>query len=345
MSPSTKKMLVAAALGVAAYQGARALLRRSRWISLSNRVAIVVGGSRGLGLAIARRLAAEGAKVAICARTKDDLSAAAKELRDLTPDILSFEVDVREPAEVAQMVEDVRSAWGEVDLLFNVAGVMMVGPMEEMTVDDFQEAMQTNYFGPLHTMLAIGPSMRARGFGRIVNIASIGGKQAVPHMAAYDGSKFALVGLSKAVRTEFAKDGVLVTTACPTLMRTGSPRNAEFKGRHREEYAWFSIGGSLPFFSVSAEKAAKQVVEACQYGDAECFVSNLLNPPVLAATWAPQLTQEVLEIINRLLPGPGGIGKHAARGYESQSWFSPSWLTALQDQAAKEYNQLRPRPR
>jgi short-subunit dehydrogenase len=168
--------------------------------------------------------------------------------------------------------------------------------------------MQINCFGPLHMILAVLPFMRRRGFGRIVNVASIGGKQAVPHLLPYDASKFALVGLSTGLRTELARENILVTTANPTLMRTGSPRNAIFKSRHREEY-----------------------------------VTNLLNPAVMATQLAPTLTTEVLAIVNRFLPGFGGIGQQARWGYGSQSAVSPSVLTALADQAAKRNNQMRPR--
>lgn len=345
MLPAARNGLAFAGLGLAGYFAAKAVLRQRRWIDLNGKTAIVTGGSRGLGLAIARELAAGGVKVAICARTKEDLDEATADVRRFGTQVSAHVVDVRDRGSVWQFVKEVEDQWEKIDLLFNVAGVMTVGPIDEMTIEDFQSAMQTNCFGPLHMMLACAPAMRKRRFGRIVNIASIGGKQAVPHMAPYDASKFALVGLSKALRTEFAQDNVLVTTACPTLMRTGSPRNAEFKGRHREEYAWFNIGGALPLISVSAERAAKQVIAACQYGDAECFIANYFNPPVWAATLAPSLTQEMFELINQFLPAAGGIGQKALRGYESESAVSPSWLTSLQDAAAKEFNQMRPRTR
>ena len=98
--------------------------------------------------------------------------------------------------------------------------------------------------------------MRRRGEGRIANIASIGGKISVPHLVPYSASKFALVGLSEGLRAELAKDGIAVITICPGLMRTGSPRHAIFKGRHRAEYAWFSISDALPLVSMDADRAA-----------------------------------------------------------------------------------------
>ena len=344
MRISTKDLMVLGGLGLGAIWLGQQAVRRSRWFSFRGKTAIVAGGSRGLGLIVARKLAQAGANVAICARTEDDVETAIGELRERGASVLGVACDIRNRDEVNGFVEQVVAKWGAVDALFNVAGVMQVGPLDEMTLDDFHEAMDINCWGALHTVLAVLPIMRRRQFGRIVNIASIGGKRAVPHMLPYDASKFALVGLSTGLRTELAKDGILVTTACPTLMRTGSPRNASFKGRHRQEYAWFSIGGSLPLVSVDAEWAAEQVIEACQHGDGELYITNFFNPPVLAAELFPALTNEILAIINRFLPSPGGIGRRTAFGYESQSSASPSMLTAMNEQAAAEHNQLRPRP-
>ncbi|MEJ7710408.1 MAG: SDR family oxidoreductase [Pyrinomonadaceae bacterium] len=140
------------------------------------------------------------------------------------------------------MVQRVTETLGGIDVLINNAGLIQVGPLEVMTLEDYEEAMRTHFWAPLYTILAVLPQMRRRQEGRIVNISSIGGKIAVPHLVPYSASKFALVGLSTGLRTELAKDKIVVTTVSPGLIRTGSPRNATFKGKHREEYAWFSIG-------------------------------------------------------------------------------------------------------
>lgn len=138
-----------------------------------------------------------------------------------------------------------------------------------MTLKDYEDAMKTHFWGPLYAMMAVLPEMRARRAGRIVNISSIGGKVGVPHLAPYCASKFPLTGLSQALHAELATDGIKVTNVCPGLMRTGSPRNATFKGQHRAEYAWFTISDSLPFTSISAERAARQILAACKRGEAE----------------------------------------------------------------------------
>src|SRR5690606_35973931 len=139
---------------------------------------------------------------------------------------------------------------------------IQVGPLEVQTQEDFEDAMQVHFWGPFYAMQNVIPEMRARGEGKIVNISSIGGKVAVPHLAPYCASKFALAGLSGAMNAELAKDGIDVTTVCPGLMRTGSHINAIFKGKNEQEFALFSIANALPVASVSAESAAGEIVEA-----------------------------------------------------------------------------------
>src|SRR5262249_17300153 len=162
--------------------------------------------------------------------------------------------DVTNQDQVQAAVDAVLARWGRIDVLINNAGTISVGPAETMTAEDYEVAMRTHFWGPLYMTLAVLPGMRQRREGRIVNISSIGGKVSVPDLVPYNASKFALVGLSEGLQAELAKDGIVVTTVCPGLMRTGSPRNALFKGQHRAEYVWFSISDSLPILSMSAEK-------------------------------------------------------------------------------------------
>jgi len=225
-------------------------------------------------------------------------------------------------------------------VLVNNAGVITMGPVETMTLDDFHHAMDVNFWGAVHAIYAALPTMRARGSGRIVNITSIGGKVSVPHLSPYCASKFALVGLSEGLRAELAHDGILVTTVCPGLMRTGSPRNADFKGQHQSEYAWFSISDALPGLSMDAERAARRIVRACARGEPEIILTAPAKLAVRVQGAMPGIVGELLGLANRLLPAPGGIGRAAAKGHESESTLSPSWLTRLSDAAAERHNQM-----
>jgi NAD(P)-dependent dehydrogenase (short-subunit alcohol dehydrogenase family) len=340
MNDSTRRNVLLAAAGAGAFLGLRLLTRAAREMDLRDRVVLITGGSRGLGLVLAREFARHGCRLALCARNPDELQQAVAELQDAGANVIGVPCDVTRGNEVASMVDSVRYHFGRIDVLVNNAGIIEVGPMEEMTATDYEKAMQTHFWGPLYTTLAVVDDMRRRRSGRILNIASIGGKVAVPHLLPYSASKFALVGFSEGLRAELAGHGVLVTTAIPGLMRTGSPRNATFKGQNRLEYAWFSIGDSLPGLSISAVSAARRLVKAVKYGEAEVILSL---PAKLAATFNgvfPGLTTELLSVVNKLLPGPGGIGMATARGSESESALAPSILTTLSDQAALENNEV-----
>jgi short-subunit dehydrogenase len=282
----------------------------------------------------------KGARVTICARDAEELDAAAAGLCQLGGTVMTATCDVTDLAQVIAMVEAVREQMGGIDVLVNNAGIISVGPLEEMRLADFEEAMATNYWAALYATLAVLPAMRARGAGRIVNISSIGGKLSVPHLLPYSASKFALTGLSEGLRAELKKDGITVTTICPGLMRTGSPRNATFKGKHRAEYAWFAISDALPLTSMSAERAARRIVRACERGEAEVVLSGQAKLAVKFHALFPGLTADLLGQVNRLLPAPGGIGSEQATGEASASRLAPSWLTTLSDEAAIRNNQI-----
>lgn len=320
--------------------GVRTAIRLKRRIGLRNKVVLITGSSRGLGLVMAREFAAAHANVVICARDSEELDRARRELREYGADVLGVMCDVTKRNQVEGMIEGVTRHFGRIDILVNNAGTIAVGPMETMTLQDYEESMALHFWAPLYATLAVLPQMKQRKAGRIVNIASIGGKIAVPHLLPYSAGKFALVGFSEGLRSELEKDGIYVTTVCPGLMRTGSPRNATFKGQYRKEYAWFTISDSLPLASMSARTAARRIIRACRNGEAEVML-NL--PARIAATIHgifPGMTSELNAWIHGMLPEEGGIGRERARGFESESEWAPSKLTALTEQAARENNQL-----
>jgi NAD(P)-dependent dehydrogenase (short-subunit alcohol dehydrogenase family) len=331
---------MAAALALGAFLGARALISARRSYDLRGRVVLITGGSRGLGLALAREFAGRGSRVAVCARDADELERARLDLEGRGAQVLALACDITDGARVDAVVRDVTSQWGRIDVLVNDAGVIQVGPLDTLTREDYEDAMRTHFWGPLNTIMAVLPQMRARRDGRIVNISSIGGKISVPHLLPYSASKFALTGLSEGLRAELARENVLVTTVCPGLMRTGSPRNAQFKGKHRAEYAWFSIADATPVLTTSAESAARRIVDACRNGDAELVFPFLTTLAVGFHGLLPGVTSDILGLVNRALPDADGAGTARVRGAESQSKLSPSPLTALGDRAAARNNEL-----
>ena len=281
MDTITRRALTTAAFAAGTYAVARATICWLRKYDFRNRLVVITGGSRGLGLLLARHLARQEAALVICARDDEELANAEEELRNIAPYVAAYTCDLTQPEEITELFNRIRREIGSVDVLINNAGVIHVGPLETMTADELHEAMATHFWAPYLCSQQVLPEMRRRRQGRIVNIASIGGKIAVPHLVPYCASKFALVGLSKCMRSELVKDGIYVTTVCPGLMRTGSPRHGQFKGNHRAEYAWFSISGALPLASMNADRAAQQIISACKYGRAEVTLSL---PAKLAAT-------------------------------------------------------------
>ena len=345
MSKSMSKSITRSILRVGLLAGAglalRGLVRHRRRIELAGKIVVVTGGSRGLGLVLSRELLRRGARVAICARDEDELDRARTQLASQGA-VFASVCDLTSRSDIHRFLTEVRDELGPIDVLINNAGVMVVGPAELMTLDDYEEAMRTHLWGPLHAMSFVIPEMRQRGGGRIVNIASIGGKIALPHMVPYSASKFALVGLSAGMRAELAKDGVYVTTACPGLMRTGSPRNAAFRGNHRAEYAWFDIADNLPVLSMSAERAARRILDACEYGEPEVVTTLPAKLAVLASAIAPSAVQEIVSVVGRLLPAPRPGSRQRHTGAESESALAPSILTALGDAAAQRNNEIKP---
>ena len=309
------RLLMGAALGAAIF-GARSVSRRRRRIEFAGRVACITGGSRGLGFALARELAASGARLALVARDEVELADARRRLLESgASDVITLALDIGRPHRTRVIADTVREAFGRIDILINNAGTVQVAPLENLTRDDFEETMQVHFWAPLELILACLPTMRAQGFGRIVNIASIGGRVAVPHMAPYCASKFALAGLSDALRPELRRHGIRVTTVSPWLMRTGSHIHAVIKGQHQAEYRWFSTLDDMPLLSMDAERAARRIIDACRHGDPQLVLGLPARLAVLAEAIAPTLMSEAMALVNRALPGPSE-DRRALKGYE-----------------------------
>jgi NAD(P)-dependent dehydrogenase (short-subunit alcohol dehydrogenase family) len=338
---TAESILTAAAVGVGLCAATTAAVRWSRRFDFRGKVVLITGGSRGLGLVLARQFASEGAKVAICARDMEEIHRAIEDLAGRGTEILGVACDVTSQEDVSRMVAEVVERFGGVDVLVNNAGTIAVGPVETMTVADYEEAMKTHFYGPLYATLAVLPHLRERGGGRIVNVSSIGGKIAVPHLVPYSASKFALVGFSEGLRAELQKDNIFVTTVCPGLMRTGSPRNAFFKGQHRKEYTWFHVSDAIPGSSMCAMRAARQIVNACRYGRAEIVLSIQAKAAATLFALFPGISTQIAGMLNQfVLPAPGGIGEMRARGHESETPLTKSWLTRLSRLAERENNEV-----
>lgn len=326
-------------LGLVATAAALSVRRlRARRFDLRGKVVLITGGSRGLGLVLAREYARRGAQLALFARDPAELERAENELARRGASAIAIPCDIGDEEQVGRAVREVMARFGRIDVVVNNAGEIEVGAFETMEHVDWERAMSTNFWGALHVTSAVAPYMKIQKAGRIVNISSIGGLVAVPHLLPYCASKFALTGLSYGLRAELAKDGIVVTTICPWLMRTGSPPNAFFKGDRAAEYAWFAISDALPILSMSAERAARRIVRASNRGVARLILTPQGKIAAAMQQLAPGFFSAAIGVVNRILPESTDKSP-PRRGFESRSPKLPAWLTALGDRASERNNE------
>jgi NAD(P)-dependent dehydrogenase (short-subunit alcohol dehydrogenase family) len=328
------------ALGTVACAAAAFLaLRPSPDYRLDGKVVLVTGGSRGLGLILAREFVARAAIVAICARNEQELMRVREELAAVGEKFLALQCDLSDNDQVVAMIGKVEKQFGPIDVLVNNAGTIQVGPLENQHLDDFHAAMRANFWSAVHSTLAVMPGMKQRHSGRIVNITSIGGKISVPHLLPYSASKFALIGFSKGLRAELAKDGITVTTVVPGLMRTGSPRNVEVAGQHAKEYSWFILGDSLPGASMDAKRAARKIVDACVAGTGELILGAAAQFGAVLEALAPNFVSAIMGVMNQwMLPAPGESHQRKKR-FEAENTITNTFLTSLTREAEFKNNE------
>jgi short-subunit dehydrogenase len=302
MRKEEKKILLYTLMGTCIFLATKSLTRKKVEFDFSEKTILITGGSRGLGLTMAKMFLQKKAKVAICARDRDELDLAEKELLKIGSSVMAITCDVTKKDQVKAMVRSINKTYGHLDVLVNNAGNFHVGPMEAMDYQDFDEALDTHFWAPLHTTLAILPQMKKNGGGRIINISSLGGKISIPHMLPYSSSKFAMTGFSEGLHAELKKHNIIVTTACPALTRTGGRNFTKAKGDILNEFDWFNSAETLPFISTSAEYAAKEIINACALGKAEIIITFPAKLLVALHGIFPGTINELLTVFNKFLP-------------------------------------------
>jgi short-subunit dehydrogenase len=333
------------ATAVATLTGAVLTGRRAQ-DDIRGEVAVVTGASRGLGLLLARELARHGCPLIICARDAAELERAAGQLRAAGAEVTAVACDVTDEASARLLVDTALERYGRLDIVISNAGIIQVGPVEAGQVGRYEAALNTMALAPVRLALAALPVMRRQEHGRIVTIASIGGKLSVPHLLPYSTAKFAAVGFSEGLRAELGRGPVTVTTVVPGLMRTGSHLQARFTGQAGKEFTWFALGASLPLVSMDAERAARQIIGAVRRRRPEVILTPAAQLVSRIAGLAPGLTSEMLHQVQRLaLPAPAGQpakGDQPVPGYG----LNPSLprkafdrLTTLGRAAAARYNE------
>jgi NAD(P)-dependent dehydrogenase (short-subunit alcohol dehydrogenase family) len=340
MTRTEKNLFLAAGAGlltlglIAAFRAAR-----PRY-NVNGKVALVTGGSRGLGLLLARELASEGAKVAICARNSEELRKAEILLKKYSEHILPLQCDLLDVLQIKGMFESIRNTWDPVEILVNNAGIILSAPVETLSVEDFELSMKTHFWAPLLCIREVLPDMMHLRAGRIINISSIGGKVPVPHLLPYTASKFALTGLSEGLYTELKKFSITVTTVCPSLMQTGSAIQAFVKGKKEKEFALFASAAAMPGFSMDAEIAAKKIFRSIVRGDGELLLGWPSKIAAAVHGISPEMTLSGMSAINSLLPGAEKIPDEVSQGKTISQHLIPSFLRKKLNRASLKYNEI-----
>ncbi len=288
---------------------------------------LITGGSRGLGRGIAREAVSQGAKVTLVARKFEELANARQILISEYPyaEVCTVIADVTHKDQLENAFQEAKNAFGIIDVIVNNAGAISVGPFESTTLSDFEAQMKLHLYAVIESTQLILPHFLLRGGGRIINICSLGGRVAVPHMLPYDASKFALAGFSQGVATELARQNIIVTTVYPTLMKTGSPIQAVFKGDHEKEFAWFEAADNFPGITMSVASAAKKILQASADGDSELVPSILGRARILGSAVLPEIMNATMEIMANLMPrGQSGVRQ---TGHQSRALFDSSIVT------------------
>jgi short-subunit dehydrogenase len=326
--------------------GSAALLTSSfrKNFSLDGHRVLITGGSRGLGLSLAWNLLERGAKVTLVARDYAELARGRELLlRDFPgADIFIISCDITQERSLHSSLSQAIEHMGGVDLLVNNAGAIMVGPFETMKAEDFRSQIEIHLMAPLNAIQYMLPRFIEQGGGRVLNICSLGGKVAVPHMLPYDASKFALSGFAQGASAELSKYGVKITTAYPTVMRTGSPIQAIFKGDQSKEFGWFYTLDNLPLLSMSADRAAKKILDAVESERTEIILSLPAQARSMLGALFPETMNSLMELAARLLPN--GKSMKAIKGSEIRERVSRSWwgqkLTHQTSKVEAMYNQV-----
>ncbi len=238
---------------------------------------LITGASHGIGKATALLFAKKGYDVVLAARTLEPLEAIAQTIRDLGVSALSVPTDTRDVQQVDSLVKKALSVYGSIDVLVNNAGICMSGPMENSSLSDWQQVIDTNLWGYIYTIHTLLPHFLERGSGTIVNVGSFGGKIPLPYMSAYCTSKYAVTGLTETLRLELEPKGIHVCGVHPSATRTDFIPRAIFRGKDepaaQERRQQMDQLLQTPVAS-DAEDVAKAIWDGVQHRRSEIVVGS-----------------------------------------------------------------------
>jgi len=236
-------------------------------MNFKNKVVVITGASSGIGEAAAEKFAKKGANIVLVARRKDKLEEVEKKLSKYSVKILVQVCDVSDKEQVKQMSEKVIDIFSRIDVLVNNAGFVIYGKVEELSIEDIESQMQTNYFGTINCTKYFLPHFLKQNFGHIVNVASVGGSFGVPGIASYCATKFAMLGFSEGLHHELHRTNVGVTVVSPIMVRTSLFDHPSFKNFTRRATG----------ISLSSETVANAIIKAANSPRLEIVVPSFVR--------------------------------------------------------------------
>ena len=198
---------------------------------------LITGASQGIGKATALLFAKNGYDLVLASRRVEPLTAAAQEVQALGQKVLAVPCDVKDPQQIANLVNKTLAEYGSIDVLVNNAGIYSSGTVEDFSLEDWHQTIDTNLWGYIHTIHALLPAMIARGSGTIVNLVSIAGKVPISYLVPYSTSKFAVAGLTESMHSELKPKGIHVCGIYPSVIRSSLLERAIFRGKDEEDAA------------------------------------------------------------------------------------------------------------
>ncbi len=235
---------------------------------LEKKTAVITGGGRGIGAAVANALADAGVAVVVASRTKSDIEGVAAALTADGHRAWAVRCDVSDPSSVRNLATSATEHLGHVDILVNSAGIGLSAPIQKITLDDWNAAFAVNATGAFLCTQAFLPGMVERQWGRVVTVASVAGLTGLPYTAAYSASKHAVIGLTRCVAAEVAEKGVTVNAVCPGFVNTGMTvqsidRIVEKTGITRQDALQGILGTTPQRRLFEPEEVAHAVLSLC----------------------------------------------------------------------------------
>ena len=253
-------------------------------MNFKNKVVVITGASSGIGEAAAKQFAKKGANIVLVARRKDKLEEIEKKLSKYLVKIMVYVCDVSDKEQVKQMSETVIDTFSKIDILVNNAGFVIYGKVEELSIEDIESQMQTNYFGMINCTKHFLPHFLKQNSGHMVNVASVGGSFGIPGIASYCATKFAMLGFSEGLRHELHETNVGVTVVSPIMVRTALFDHPSFKN-----FTKHATGISL-----SSETVANAIIKAANSSRLEIVVPSVVRIAIWFKQTFPFLINPIL---------------------------------------------------